>query len=154
MARSIHRYRNEELMSKVAVMMSENRVEGQMSSHFGKAKWVMFVDTDNPVPTFQKNEAQNGKGAVAIVLKQECTDVILADIGDGALGHLQAAHIHTLATPAPIAGDEALRMFKEGQLHPVPTGSRQRDMVRDKGAVVLAEMAHQLLHAAGADAYT
>jgi predicted Fe-Mo cluster-binding NifX family protein len=49
-----------------------------------------------------------------------CTDVILADIGDGALGHLQAAHIHAWAVPAPVAGNEALRIFGEGQLPPVP----------------------------------
>jgi predicted Fe-Mo cluster-binding NifX family protein len=33
-------------MSKVAVMMSENQVKAKMSSHFGKAEWVMVVDTD------------------------------------------------------------------------------------------------------------
>lgn len=107
-------------MSKIGVMMSEDRAEGKMSPHFGKAKWILFVDTNDSIPTFQKNEALNGKGAVALVLQQGCSDVILADIGDGALGHLQAAHIRALATPAPITGNEALRMFKEGQLHPVP----------------------------------
>ena len=58
----------------------------------------------------------NGKSAVEIVIHQGCTDVILTDIGDGALGHLQAAHIRAWAAPGPVAGDEALRMFGEGQL--------------------------------------
>jgi predicted Fe-Mo cluster-binding NifX family protein len=94
---------------------------GTMSSHFGKAEWIMVADTENPVSTFEKNEGLNGKCAVEIVIRQGCTDVILADIGDGALGHLQAAHIRVWAAPEPVAGDEALRMFREGQLPPVPT---------------------------------
>jgi predicted Fe-Mo cluster-binding NifX family protein len=102
-------------------MMSENRAEGQMSSHFGKAEWVMVVDTDNPVSTFVKNDSKTCKRVLDIALQHGCTDVILADIGDGALGRLQAAHIRALTTPAPIPGDEALRMFKDGQLQPVPT---------------------------------
>jgi predicted Fe-Mo cluster-binding NifX family protein len=107
-------------MGKVGVMMSENRADAQMSSHFGKAEWIMVADTDNSVPTFVKNEALNGKCAAENVISQGCTDVILADIGDGALGHLQAAHIRAWAAPEPVVGDEALRMFREGQLPPVP----------------------------------
>ncbi len=107
-------------MSKIGVMMSENRAEGQMSSHFGKAEWIMVIDTDNPVPMFEKNEVLNGKCASESVIRQGCTDVILADIGDGALGHLQAAHIRAWAVPKPVTGDAALRMFREGQLPPVP----------------------------------
>jgi predicted Fe-Mo cluster-binding NifX family protein len=116
----LRRDQNEERMSMVGVMMSENRAEGKISSHFGKAEWMMFVDTDDSVSTFQRNEAQNGKGAVAMVLQQGCTDVILSDIGDGALGHLQAAHVRAWAAPASITGSEALRMFKEGKLDSVP----------------------------------
>lgn len=107
-------------MSKIGVMMSENRAEGQMSAHFGKAEWIMVVDADSPAPTFVKNEALNGKSAAEIVIRQGCADVILADIGDGARGHLQAAHISAWAVPGPISGSEALRMFKEGQLPMVP----------------------------------
>jgi predicted Fe-Mo cluster-binding NifX family protein len=107
-------------MSKIGVMMSGDSADAQMSSHFGKAEWIMIADTDNPVPTFVKNGALNGKSAVEIVIRQGCTDVILTDIGDGALGHLQAAHIRAWAAPRPAAGDEALQMFREGQLPPVP----------------------------------
>lgn len=100
--------------------MSANRADAQMSSHFGKAEWIMIADTDNPVPTFEKNEVLNGKCASENVIRQGCTDVIVADIGDGALGHLQAAHIRAWAAPEPVTGNEALRMFSEGQLPPVP----------------------------------
>src|ERR1035441_8160256 len=81
------------LMSKVGVMMSADCADGPMSSHFGKAEWILIADTENPGLDFVKNDELNGKSAVAIVIGAGCTDVILADIGDGALGHLQAAQI-------------------------------------------------------------
>ncbi len=107
-------------MSKIGVMMSADRVDSRISSHFGKAEWVMIADAENRVPEFVKNEGLNGKSAVEIVIHQGCTDVILADIGDGALGQLQAAHIRAWAVPEPIAGGEALQMFREGQLRLAP----------------------------------
>jgi predicted Fe-Mo cluster-binding NifX family protein len=109
------------LMSKIGVMMSADRVDEKMSSHFGKAEWIMVADTENPVLEFVRNIGLNGKNVVEIVIRQGCTDVILTDIGDGALGHLQAAHIRAWAAPQPVAGSEALRMFREGQLPPVPS---------------------------------
>lgn len=101
--------------------MSAERAEGQMSGHFGKAEWILFADTENRNLEFVKNDGLNGKSAVERLIHQGCTDVILTDIGDGALGHLQAAQIRAWAAPGPVTGDEALRMFREGQLTPVPT---------------------------------
>ena len=107
-------------MTRIGVMMSADRANEEMSPHFGKAEWIMVADTESGVHAFVKNEVSSGKGAVEIVIRQGCTDVILADIGDGALGHLQAAHIRAWAVPAPVAGNEALRMFSERQLPPMP----------------------------------
>jgi predicted Fe-Mo cluster-binding NifX family protein len=107
-------------MAKIGVMMSADRADEKMSSHFGKAEWIMVADTESGISEFVKNEALNGKGSVEIVIRMGCTDVILEDIGDGALGHLQAAHIRAWAAPATVAGNEALRFFREGQLLPVP----------------------------------
>jgi predicted Fe-Mo cluster-binding NifX family protein len=108
------------MMAKIGVMMSADRADEEMSAHFGKAEWIMVTDTESGICEFVKNQALNGKGAVEIVIRLGCTDVILADIGDGALRHLQAAHIRAWAVPAPVAGNEALRIFGEGQLSPVP----------------------------------
>ena len=108
-------------MGKIGVMMSADRADGQMSAHFGKAEWMMAADAEGAVPVFVKNEGLNGRCAAEIVIGQGCTDVILADIGDGALGHLQAASIRVWATPELVAGNEALRLFREGQLTSVPT---------------------------------
>ena len=102
-------------MGKIGVMMSADRADGQMSSHFGKAEWIMVADTENPVLEFVKNTGLNGKNVVEIVSRQGCADVIFTDIGDGALGHLQVAHIRAW-------------MFREGQLPPAPsarTATRQ-----------------------------
>jgi len=107
-------------MAKIGVMMSADRADEVMSPHFGKAEWIMVTDTESGICEFVKNEALNGKGAVEIVIRLGCADVILADIGDGALGHLQAAQVRAWAVPSPVAGNEALRIFGEGQLSPVP----------------------------------
>lgn len=107
-------------MNKIGVMMSVDSADGPMSGHFGKAEWIMVADAENGAPEFVKNEALNGKCAVEIAIHRRCADVIVADIGDGALGQLQAAQIRAWAVPGPIAGVEALQMFKEGKLHPVP----------------------------------
>lgn len=107
-------------MSKVGVMMTVDRADQPMSAHFGKAEWMMVTDTASEAVEFVKNDSLNGKGAVEIAIRQGCTDVIVADIGDGALGHLQAASIGAWAVPSIVAGSEALRMFRDGQLTHVP----------------------------------
>jgi predicted Fe-Mo cluster-binding NifX family protein len=103
-------------MSKVAVMMSAQSAEGPMSSHFGKAEWIMIADTENASLDFVKNDAMNGRGAAGTVIGEGCTDVLVVDIGGGALGHLQEARIQAWAVGEPVAGAEALRRFKAGQL--------------------------------------
>lgn len=100
--------------------MSADRADGRMSSHFGKAKWFMAVDTESGTQEFVRNEGVNGRCAAEIAVSKGCTDVILGDIGDGALRHLQTAHIRAWAVPGLVTGSEALRMFAEGELSPVP----------------------------------
>ena len=105
-------------MSKVAVMMSENRLEGQMSSHFGKAEWVMIANTDSDAPIFLKNEGAQGKSVAELVASLECTDAIFSEIGNGAMGHLKAANIGGWMAPRHITGLQALTMFQGKQLQP------------------------------------
>jgi predicted Fe-Mo cluster-binding NifX family protein len=108
-------------MSKVAVMMSAERADGPMSSHFGKAEWIMIADTETASNKFVKNDAMNGRGAAGTVIGEGCSDVVVVDIGDGALGHLQSANIRAWVVPEPVAGVEALNRFKAGQLSAVPS---------------------------------
>ncbi len=107
-------------MSKVGVMMTADRADQPMSAHFGKAEWMMVADTENQAVEFVKNDVSNGRGAAEIAVRQGCTDMIVSDIGDGALRHLQTARIRAWAVPRIVAGSEALQMFKEGQLTDVP----------------------------------
>ncbi len=110
-------------MSKVAVMMSENQVNAQMSSHFGKAEWVMVADTECHSFEFLKNEAAGGKSVVGLVASQKCTDTIFCEIGNGALGHLKAENIRGWSAPANISGQQALEMFEHLRLQAADSSS-------------------------------
>jgi predicted Fe-Mo cluster-binding NifX family protein len=99
-------------------MMSENRVDGQMSGHFGKAEWVMAADTNSGTLVFLQNEAAQGKSIAELVASQNCTDAIFSEIGNGALGHLKAANIRGWMAPRHISGKQALEMFQHQQLQP------------------------------------
>lgn len=107
-------------MGKIAVMMTVARPEGAMSSHFGLAKWMMIVDGQKGSPEFVRNEELNGRSVAEIAIGHGCSDVIVVDVGDGALRHLQAAKINAWAAPGVITGREALELFARGDLAPVP----------------------------------
>lgn len=114
-------------MSRIAVMMSSNRPEDPMSEHFGKAPWMMFAESLNcardSILEFAKNDGMNGRSTAMLALVNGCSDVVLVEIGDGALRHLQAAKIRIWTVPAPVSGREALRLFAEGGLSAAPEGS-------------------------------
>lgn len=112
-------------MNRIGVMMSADSADGQMSSHFGKAEWIMVADTENRIPEFVKNEALNGKNAVEIAIHQGCTDVIFTEIGDGAFGHLIAAGIRGWVAPEHITGQQALQMFGQAALQPANASTKQ-----------------------------
>jgi predicted Fe-Mo cluster-binding NifX family protein len=106
-------------MSKVGVMMSEDRADGTMSSHFGKAEWVMIADTENSIQEFEKNDSQTCTSAVEIALRHGCKNLIFTEIGHGAIGHLTAAGIRGWVAPKLITGEQALQMFTQSQLQAV-----------------------------------
>lgn len=112
-------------MSKIGVMMSADRGDEQMSSHFGKAEWIMVADTDRSVLEFVKNEGLNGRSAVEIAIRQGFTDVVFTEIGNGAFGHLQAAGIRGWVAPEQITGQQALQMFEQLALQPANASTKQ-----------------------------
>ena len=105
-------------MSKVAVMMSEDRIDAPISAHFGKAEWAMVADTQCHTVAFLRNDASHGKGAAQLVAGVHCTDAIFTSIGNGALAHLQAASIRGWIAPPNITGQQALEMFEHLRLQP------------------------------------
>jgi predicted Fe-Mo cluster-binding NifX family protein len=110
-------------MSRVAVMMSENHVKAQMSSHFGKAEWVMAADTESHTLAFLKNDVANGKSVVDLVASQGCTDAIFNGIGNGALAHLKATNVRGWVAPPNISGQQALEMLEHLRLQPAASAS-------------------------------
>jgi predicted Fe-Mo cluster-binding NifX family protein len=112
-------------MAKLGVMMSADRADEGISSHFGKAEWIMVANTDNRVREFVKNEGLNGKSAVEIAIRLGCTDVIFCEIGKGAFGHLKAASIRGWVAPEQITGEQALQMFEQLQLQAVNAATKQ-----------------------------
>lgn len=103
-------------MSKVAVMMSANRADAQLSAHFGRGEWIMIADMEARVFGFQKNEGGNGKAVVEFLTSQACSDVIFTEIGEGARQQLQARNIRAWIAPQSINGQQALQMFEHRQL--------------------------------------
>lgn len=112
-------------MSKIGVMMSADRADGEMSSHFGKAEWIMISDTENRAPEFVKNNGLNGRSAVEIAIRQGCTHMIFTEIGNGAVGHLMAAGIRGWIAPEHITGQQALQMFGQVALQPANAATKQ-----------------------------
>jgi predicted Fe-Mo cluster-binding NifX family protein len=106
-------------------MMSADRADGQMSSHFGKAEWILVADGENQAFAFVKNDALNGKGAVEIAIRQDFTDLIFTEIGNGAFGHLQAAGIRGWVAPAHLTGEQALLMLQRSELQPANASTKQ-----------------------------
>jgi predicted Fe-Mo cluster-binding NifX family protein len=113
-------------MRRAAVMTSLNRPDAPLSSHFGKAEWVMVFDSAATQPSFFKNEELNGRGAMNIVIREHCSDVILAGIGEGAWGRLLAANVHAWIAPASVTGEQALQMLVRGELPPVSASLAHR----------------------------
>jgi predicted Fe-Mo cluster-binding NifX family protein len=103
-------------MSKVAVMMSANRADAQLSAHFGKAEWLMIADTEARVFGFQQNEGANGKSVVEMLTGLDCTDVIFTEIGEGARQQLQARQIRGWIAPPQINAQQALQMLEHRRL--------------------------------------
>jgi predicted Fe-Mo cluster-binding NifX family protein len=106
-------------------MMSANSADGQMSSHFGKAEWIMVADTDSSVLEFVKNDGLNGRSLIEIAIRQGFTDVIFTEIGNGAFGHLQAAGIRGWLAPEHVTGRQVLKMFEQSQLQAVSASTKQ-----------------------------
>jgi len=94
-----------------------------MSSHFGKAEWVMAADTESHTLAFLKNEVANGKSVVDLVASQGCTDAIFNGIGNGALAHLKATNVRGWVAPPNISGQQALEMFEHLRLQPAASAS-------------------------------
>lgn len=103
-------------MSKVGCTVLLDRDDSALSSHFGKAKWVMITDTETCATLFEQNHGLNGRAVVDILARHGCSDAIFAEIGPGALSHLQQARINPWFGPQGLAAPAVIEQFKRGEL--------------------------------------
>lgn len=104
-------------MSKLAFTTLLNRNDSILSPHFGKAKWIMIRDDAGTVG-FEQNTDLNGRAVVDILRHAGCTDVISAEIGEGAFRNLQQTGIRSWLAPADVPVPQLVEMFAKGQLSP------------------------------------
>jgi predicted Fe-Mo cluster-binding NifX family protein len=122
-------------MSKIGFTTLLDRQESVLSSHFGMAKWVMIRDDDTGEVTFEQNTGLYGRAVVDILQRHGCTDAVFAEIGSGALRHLQEAGIRGWLAPSDVPVPELLDRLSQGELAraEAPTqasGRHQRDRRR------------------------
>ena len=80
------------------------------------AKITVIADRESGAREFVGNETLNGRGAALAIADRGCGDVIVVDLGAGALRHLQMTQVSAWAAPAGTAGSDALRLFAENKL--------------------------------------
>ncbi len=103
-------------MSAIALMTLLNREDSTLSPHFGKAKWLMVVESGTGKSRFVQNAGLNGRSVVDLLVANGCTDVVFNEIGPGALQHLQAANICGWFGPADMPVPQLLELFRAGKL--------------------------------------
>jgi predicted Fe-Mo cluster-binding NifX family protein len=101
---------------KIALMTLLNREDSSLSPHFGKAKWILVLDTEQGTSHFIQNTGLNGRSVVAELMREACTDVIASEIGAGAVGHLESAHIRGWLGAADIPAPRLVEMLQAGEL--------------------------------------
>jgi predicted Fe-Mo cluster-binding NifX family protein len=106
------------IMGKIGCTVLINRDDSPLSSHFGKAKWVMIADPETGAAEFEQNHGLNGRAVVEILARHGCSDAIFAEIGPGALSHLQQAQIKPWFGPQDLAAPAVIDRLKRGQLTP------------------------------------
>lgn len=97
-------------MAKIAFVTSTNGTRAQLSPHFGKARWVMVLDTSAGLASFHKNTGLTGRAVVDILIREHCEEVVFRNIGPGALKQLRNAniggwHAAEQKTPLELADD-------------------------------------------------
>ncbi len=103
-------------MGKIGCTVLLNQETSPLSPHFGKAKWVMVFDPQTGKSEFEQNHGLNGRAVVDILVRHQCSDVIFAEIGPGALNHLQQFGIKSWFGPQEVPAPELIQKFKSGSL--------------------------------------
>lgn len=101
---------------KIAVLTLLNRKDSVLSPHFGKAKWIEICEPETGSTRFLEKTGLNGRSVVEQLVREECTDVIVGEIGEGALGHLEGANIRAWLGAAGVPASRLIEMLSAGEL--------------------------------------
>jgi predicted Fe-Mo cluster-binding NifX family protein len=115
-------------MSKIAFTSLRKNSDSPLSPHFGKAKWLLILDTGSNVPESIQNTGLTGRAVVDLLKSNHCEDVVFNGIGPGALKQLKEAQIGGWFAPLGVPVVQLMKMFSSGQLHLArkPTPGRGR----------------------------
>ena len=106
-------------------VVANEGLNSTLSAHFGSAPAFLIVDTDDASCRAIVNENDHhahGQCTPLAALQGERIDgLVVAGIGRGALGKLEAASIRVYLSKPTTAG-EALAAFKAGALQPMSAG--------------------------------
>jgi len=125
-------------MSKIAFTTLLKKSDSTLSPHFGKAKWLMFLDTCSGSENLVRNTGLSARFVIETLVLEHCEDVVFSHIGPGALKELRKKKINGWYGPMDIPVPRLMEMLFRGQLrlarkpHPATGDSPKRAV--NKGA--------------------
>lgn len=103
-------------MSKIGFVTLLKKGDSPLSPHFGKAKWLMVLDSDSQQSHFIQNTILDGRSVVQLLRQEGCSEVVFTNVGEGALRQLKQAGIAAWYAPSGIPVPRLLEMLNAGQL--------------------------------------
>jgi predicted Fe-Mo cluster-binding NifX family protein len=100
---------------RLGLTLSHDRLDAPLSEHFGKARWLAVVEPDGQA-RFLRNEGLSGGWVARAFAEAGVTDVVVAHLGGGAFGHLEAAGIRVWQGDAAAAASDLAARLAAGAL--------------------------------------
>lgn len=124
---------------RVAMMMSRHGLGGGLASGLAKARWILIYGDDRTIE-FVRNFELTARGAVKILRRHGCTDVVFAGGAAGGLASLKAAGIRGWYGKTDETVFESMSKLRSGQLpaahEPEKSGSRRSRRRRRRSRAV------------------
>jgi predicted Fe-Mo cluster-binding NifX family protein len=103
-------------MSKIAFTTLLKKSDSSLSPHFGKTKWLMFLDTCSGHETSVRNTGLSARFVIETLVSERCEDVVFSHIGPGALKEIRKRKINGWYGPMDIPVPRLMEMLFSGQL--------------------------------------
>jgi len=102
-------------MSKIGITVAQNSLNAPLALHFGKTKWILIYESAESFE-FIRNEKLVGRNVVDLYQEAGCSDVIVNNIGSGAMRNLKAAGIQAWHGSLNIPARKLIATLKQGAL--------------------------------------